>query len=99
MPKHRFVLVIPYLLITAVCLCFAFFVADDGRDLFDLPISELLSLVLTLPWSFLILAVLRLAGLESDLAWVFCMAAGVAANTAILYYLGLKFERAPERLV
>lgn len=97
MLKHRFILVIPYLLITVVCFCFA--LSDDSRDLFDLPISVLLSLLLTLPWSILILAALRLAGLESDLLWVLCMAAGVAMNAASLYYLGLKFERAPDRLV
>ena len=94
--KLRFVLVVPYLMLTTVLLAKAHFFPYYSTLL--LSVSDLFLLMLVTPWIFLFSAVVQSFGLEGILVDYLVKVGSVTANAAILYYMGLKFERAPDSL-
>jgi hypothetical protein len=97
--KPRFVLVIPYLALTAITFYLSCCVSDSTPGLFDIGLSDLLLLLLTSPWIFFLPSALDAGGFGSGMAGSAGLALCVVLNAAILYYVGLKFERAPDSLV
>ncbi len=94
--RLRFILIVPYLMATAVLLFKAYFFPDYSS--FVLGVSDFLLMLLTSPWIFLFSPLVGLSGLEGNSAAEICMVGSVAINAAVLYYIGKKFERAPDSL-
>jgi hypothetical protein len=91
--KFRFVLIAPYLAVVVPLLIRAYFF-DDHSSMF-LGASDVLLLFLLSPWIFLFSAIINYLVIEGNLVANLAMYMSVVINAAGLYYLGWKFEHAP----
>ncbi len=96
--KLRFVLVVPYLTLTGALFFKAYFFSPDYST-FLLSVSDFFLMLLLSPWIFIVSAVAQIYGLDGNLVGIVGTVGSVALNAAILYYVGLKFEKAPDSLL